>query len=131
MGLDMYLNSLKDKKEIEQIGYWRKANQIRSWFDNYGVSKNYHHDKGKYNNGQWDILPLSKESLLRLKSTINVVIDDQQKASELLPTSDGFFFGGTEYDEGYFEDLNNTLDIIDKALKEIDSGNIVYYSEWY
>ena len=33
------------------------------------------------------------------------VLDDNSLAEELLPTRSGFFFGSTDYDEWYFEDI--------------------------
>ena len=36
MGLDMYLfkRNKKTNEEVQEIMYWRKANQIRRWFEN-------------------------------------------------------------------------------------------------
>lgn len=50
------------------------------------------------------------------------------KASYLLPTRDGFFFGGTEYDEYYFKDLEDTKDILERAIA--DGGHFRYGCWW-
>ena len=49
-------------------------------------------------------------------------------AKELLPTQSGFFFGDTDYDQYYIEDLTYTK----KALKEIlqEDGDYYYQSSW-
>ena len=59
-------------------------------------------------------------------------IEDPSLAKELLPTTAGFFFGGTAYDEWYYKDLENTVEILMKVLNETDFENemIVYQSSW-
>ena len=60
------------------------------------------------------------------------VLADRSKASELLPTTDGFFFGGTEYDDWYFNSLKNTIQEIIPILSDgdIKDGDLYYYG-WY
>jgi hypothetical protein len=63
------------------------------------------------------------------------VVDKPELAEELLPSQSGFFFGGTEYDEWYFTDLKNTIDIIESLLSERNErgfidGSIYYSSSW-
>jgi len=138
MGLDMFLNKKyyvqnwehnpKDRHfsyEIRQGGkpstiptekikeivceeiYWRKANAIHSWF-----VKNC--QDGVDDCGYYDV---DIEQLEQLLSTVKQVLDDHSKASELLPSQEGFFFGGTEYDEYYFKDLEHTKDGLEQAIK--------------
>jgi hypothetical protein len=52
------------------------------------------------------------------------------KAGELLPTTSGFFFGGTEYDKYYMEDIKNTIKIIEKCLKLPEAWEFEYHSSW-
>ena len=51
---------------------------------------------------------------------------------ELLPTTSGFFFGGTDYDEYYVNDIKETIDIVTKVLETTDfEKEMVYYvSSW-
>lgn len=73
-----------------------------------------------------------KEQLEKLKADCVAVLADHSLAPTLLPTSDGFFFGSTEYNEFYFEDLEETIKIIDKALAETDfDKEEVFYYAWY
>ena len=51
----------------------------------------------------------------------------QEKAEELLPCTSGFFFGGVEYDEWYFKDLEDTIAIINSLNEE---GDYYYKSSW-
>lgn len=134
MGLDMYLSAEKyvspytDKdmyekinsidfpgKEIEgacikeltiDVGYWRKANQIHKWFvDNIQDGND---DCGKYY--------VSKEQLRDLLKDVKTVLGDTTKASEILPSHSGFFFGGIDYDEWYYRDLEYTEKLLTQIL---------------
>jgi hypothetical protein len=136
-----------------EVGYWRKANAIHKWFvDNvqdevddcgrYEVSKEQLEElldvcvkvrdcsklvKGwvkngeRFENGQW--LPCMEEG---------EYIENPDIAKALLPTQDGFFFGGTNYDQWYLEDVVYTIDIITKALEttDFDREMITYCSSW-
>jgi hypothetical protein len=99
----------------EEVGYWRKANQIHSWFvDNVqdGVD-----DCGEY--------CVNYDTLSKLLDLCKKVQNDHSLAESLLPVTSGFFFGSTNYDEWYFEQIKNTIEILEDALSE---GNYFYYS---
>lgn len=139
----------------EEIGYWRKANQIHNWFvENVQDGEDdccYHKEctkeileklyntcktvlesctlvDGKVNNGK----EYTKENGWRELYEDGQIVLDTSVAEELLPTSAGFFFGSYDYDEYYVDDLLNTMKIIDKALKETNFENeaIYYGSSW-
>lgn len=106
-----------------RVGYWRKANAIHKWFvDNVqdGVD-----DCRECSVSLFD-LALLRESILEVSA-------DPDRAEELLPTQTGFFFGDTEYDEYYMDQLNHTLDIIARAERLVESGKArgVYWSLYY
>lgn len=109
---------------IEEIAYWRKANQIHIWF-----VKNV---QGGEDNCEEHYVTLDK--LRELKSICEQVLKNNELAEELLPTQSGFFFGGTEYDEYYFKDLEYTVKMIDEVIEEnenFDSLSDFYYrSSW-
>ena len=75
---------------------------------------------------------VSKEDLEELLDICQQVLDDHSLADELLPTQGGFFFGDTEYDEYYFEDIKDTIDIIKNVLEttDFDKEMIYYVSSW-
>lgn len=60
------------------------------------------------------------------------IIINPEIAEGLLPTTSGFFFGSTDYDEWYIQDLEYTIKIISKVLEEVnfDENYIVYSSSW-
>ena len=86
--------------------YWRKSNQIHQWF-----VQNV--QGGKDNCDEYSV---SLDQLKLLSKTIEPALVSTAAASELLPTSEGFFFGAQEYDQYYFEDLKNTKTQIDKII---------------
>jgi hypothetical protein len=106
----------------EQMGYWRKANAIHKWFvDNVqdGVDECQK---------SW----VSMDQLKQLLNVVQTVLDNHDKATELLPVQKGFFFGGTDYDEYYFQDLEDTKKIIETIVEEDPEGKGSYYyqSSW-
>ena len=119
MGLDMML--IHDGDEITS---WRKANAIHKWFvDNV---QNGVDDCGYYK--------VTKEHLIQLHNMCNNVLADPNLAEQLLPTQSGFFFGGTEYGNGYYYDLRETKNTIDYILEYksyvFEDDGLYYYSSW-
>ncbi len=107
---------------VEEVMCWRKANQIHKWFvDNI---QNGVDDCGTY--------AVSLEKLQELVDLCKQVLENPEKASELLPTQSGFFFGGIEYDEYYFEDLEKTIKGLEEIMPTIDGFNnsLEYSSSW-
>jgi hypothetical protein len=51
----------------------------------------------------------------------------QNLLGNILPTTSGFFFGSTEYDEWYFKDVEDVRDKFSKLLDEIDWSNETLY----
>jgi hypothetical protein len=62
------------------------------------------------------------------------VKDNPEKAEELLPPQEGFFFGDVSIDQYYFHDINHTIEILEGVLSEqvIDkNGRAFYPGEFY
>ena len=104
---------------VEEAGYWRKANAIHRWF-----VENV--QDGVDNCGEYFVPLSSLEELLELCEKVKL---NPEQANELLPTSSGFFFGGDEYDEWYFDKIEYTIDILKEALSDKDSS-YYYSSSW-
>ena len=102
----------------ETCGQWRKANAIHNWFVTHaqdgvdGCQKTY----------------VSKQQLQALLGLVHNVLADHSSAPAQLPTEGGFFFGSTDYDDYYFEDLELTQKILEGALAE--EGVYYYQSSW-
>ena len=143
MGLDMYLSAKRyiwDKEgegvevngvdipaplELKELGcraaYWRKANHIHGWFvenvqDGEDDCKSYY---------------VSREDLQSLIDICRKVLANRELADELLPPNEGFFFGGYEYDEYYFDELTRTADELGVLLEALDdSWSFEYQASW-
>lgn len=126
MGLDMYMkkvNKLTGDTVDEECAYWRKANQIRAWIVE-------HTDYPS--NGNCTDYRLTQSELKSLVADCKRVLLDHSLASKLLPTSAGFFFGDTEYNERYFDNLESTVQQVGDIIKTTDFDMYdIYYTEWW
>lgn len=117
-----------------RVGYWRKANAIHNWFLENCAARD------KWTDPIDDCRPIEVpvEKLEELLSDCKKVLEAKSLAKELLPTTDGFFFGSTEYDEYYFDDIEDTIEIIVPVIKfmkhmlEIKdyTWSIIYQASW-
>lgn len=95
--------------QLSAMLYFRKVNFIFAFFE-----------QDLYES---QLAILNKEDLERLLKATEEVIKNPSKASELLPTAPGFFFGNTEYNEHYYErvkEVNRDLKMIMHRIKEDD-----------
>jgi len=151
MGLDMYLTAKRylfqypedgdDAKIAKAIGglpignhgmrvkeisceamYWRKANAIHHWF-----VKNCQSGVD-----DCDEYYVSVENLKQLVSDCETILKDHAKAPDVLPTCEGFFFGSTEFDEWFWEDIQRTVTELYSLLNDIDLKRWEFYyrSSW-
>src|SRR5665811_122359 len=142
MGLDMYLHKrtyiwsetraelrlsgVPDTVEpgkvcyiVEEAGYWRKANAIHQW-----IVENV--QDGNDNCHTHEVSRAQLQALLR---SVETVLAHPDMAARLLPTQEGFFFGGTEYDDGYVACLKETTRILTDALAD-GEAEFEYCSSW-
>lgn len=131
--------------------YWRKANAIHDWFVR--NVQNGVDDCGSYEvdvESLMQLLDTVNEVLDSTKLVDGVVtngykmgegglvpirqsgkvLEDDSVARTLLPTKEGFFFGGTEYDQWYWEDLNYTSKALKNVLGAIGQRNVLLFGEY-
>jgi len=113
------IDGRKVKYVIEDAGYWRKQNNIHRWFVE-NVQKGID-DCGEYY--------VEREKLKELLALCKAVKNQPAAAEAILPTVSGFFFGGTEYDEWYYDGIDNTIQILNEALAD-ENGEYYYSSSW-
>jgi hypothetical protein len=59
-----------------------------------------------------------------------------ESAANWMPTASGFFFGCTDYDEYYADDLRNTFRVCSKLIKTLEANEgkgwftVEYESSW-
>ena len=115
-GQPVNINFNRVQTIVEKVGYWRKANQIHNWFVQ--NVQNGDDDHGEHS--------VSRELFQSLLDDINTVLkakdtpEEEGAIEDLLPPTEGFFFGSTEIDEWYWKDLEDTKDLIEKLLVEMD-----------
>ena len=135
----------------DEVAYWRKANAIHGWFvktvqrgtddcQSYYVHKeqlerlltickcikeNVRMAKGKIINGyKYDgdlseMVPIYEEG---------EYVENPEVCEKYLPSKDGFFFGSTNYDQWYMNDITYTIEALTKILEETDfETQMVYY----
>jgi hypothetical protein len=116
MGLDMYLY----EKEVHEVAYWRKANAIHGWIIN-------------RTNAVDDCTPINlyKQDIVDLRNTCQEVLIDPSKAEELLPPTPGFFFGSTEVDDWYLENVKDTVEKLTTIIDQsVDDAIFEYQASW-
>ena len=137
MGLDMYLTASANLIEDEgvavegldaggmevsaveyRLGKWRKANAIHGWF-----VENVQDDEDNCRPYEVEV-----EQLEQLRDLCVHALET--KNPDGLPPAVGFFFGSSEVDDDYWEDLQLTADICNKALG-LESGKRHYWSFIY
>lgn len=106
---------------LREMCQWRKFNALHAWF--------VREVQGGEDECNPYIAPREKvEELLEILRKIQA---DPSRAPDLLPTQAGFFFGPVEYGEWYFEDVKETIPMLEMALKEQRPGtDLVYVSSW-
>ena len=106
------------------VGYWRKANAIHGWFVNEladGVD-------------ECQEIRVPREKLVELRDLCKLAVSQPAMAGEVLPPTLGFFFGSSEIDEYYMQDLKDTVKMLDNILSIISEDNweweFTYHASW-
>jgi hypothetical protein len=104
------------------VGYWRKVNAVHNWF-----VQNVQDGRDECQKA-W----VPREKLVELLEACETVLADATKADELLPPQAGFFFGGTELDEWYYEGLKYTAEMLNHVLtsETLKDYDFEYQSSW-
>ena len=119
MGLDMWI----EDDEGNELMDWRKANQIHRWIIDNSEETLEEERTTIISMGKLkelleiinDIIHLTpKEKMcIRLQNGLDFNVE---KAKRFLPTCSGFFYGGTEYDKWYLEQLIETKEFLEKVI---------------
>lgn len=153
MGLDMYLS----KNNGTELGYWRKANAIHGFFTRECGDIENCKDTEISKSCLEKLLSVCKKAVEILDSGNKVSVnrevgfscekgklvpinedlvgydaETEEKVKALLPPMQGFFFGSYYIDEGYRQDLLDTIEICENTLREVDwEQEKVYYHAWW
>ena len=55
------------------------------------------------------------------------VLEDKSRAAELLPTRSGFFFGSTDYNDYYFDNLKKIIDTMEKLKTDYNEDTDIIF----
>lgn len=120
------------------FAHWHKANAIHKWFvDNCQDGEDDCREVPVSRDQLQELLDLCKKVLKKAKlkkgkpDEYYKVITNPKEVKKLLPTSEGFFFGSTEYDEAYVSDVKDTITQLEKVLLlDENEWEIFYRSSW-
>lgn len=122
MGLDITFNITH--KRVDELAYLRKANFLVKFFENRGYIVE-------------DLVPLkiTLEDCKELLDRCNKVLSDHDLAEELLPATEGFFFGSTKYDDYYYDNVQYTQKYLIKsiipAFENLKEDESITFDIWY
>lgn len=102
------------------VAYWRKSNMIHAWF-----VENCQDGKDECQHSY-----VSREQLEELQKLCAQVIET--KDASLLPPRKGFYFGGTDVDDWYWDDVTKTRDMLKAILenKALEDCEFDYRASW-
>jgi hypothetical protein len=110
---------------FDEVGYWRKVNAVHNFF--------VQRCQNGVDECQMSIVKKSdlQELLKRCKKVLRYK-GYEDVANELLPTTIGFFFGGSDINEYYYHGIEETIETITEVLKNTDFKTqiIVYQASW-
>lgn len=118
MGLDISFVACP-RDQLSEVGEFRKVNALLQWVNNNVMAV-----------ANCAYIPISKEDLEKLQGTLNQLTTDN--CQELFPTQEGFFYGSTEYDEHYWEDVADVKAWVDETLAQFAfEEDILFFSAWW
>lgn len=151
-GIDL-IEDEKISSITERIAYWRKANAIHSWFVNNVQDGVDECQEASFSvEKMQELVDLCKEVLKTAKTKKGKVVNGQtfkngewenqyedglevtnpEEIMELLPPMDGFFFGSTDVDGYFLEDVQSTIDQLEPYLAKDEEGKYIhYYSDFF
>lgn len=135
---------------VEQVAVWRKFNALHNWIvDNCAKGIDECQEIYIGQNDMQNLLNTLKEAKNVLdrasmkKETIKIgmnndgdifsdidVYDCEDDIKDILPPVSGFFFGSTQIDEYYKNDVERTIEIIDNLLREDAAADFYYQASW-
>jgi hypothetical protein len=137
----------------EEIMYWRKSNAIHNWF-----VKNVQEGNDDCNHYYLQQVKLQEllELLKKVKSILDITsitkkkvvvgqsfengiqkdeiqeinIYESKEIEKLLPPTEGFFFGSTDINDWFKQDVEETIKVLEDELKEESFESYYYHSSW-
>lgn len=102
------------------VGYWRKANAIHAYIVNTfadGID-------------ECQQIYIPRKGMEELRDLCHLVITNPDEARNSLPPQSGFFFGSTDIDEWYLQDLKYTYELLTRLLSNEKIESFLYQASW-
>lgn len=102
-----------------EVGYFRKVNALFAWVeDHVGTIENC------------EKLPVTQAHLLALQRDLQALTPENCQA--VFPTRAGFFFGPTDYDDGYWADVDDVKHWLDEMFDDFEFELFsLYFMAWW
>ena|SRR5699024_4676214 len=120
MGLDIYL-ILEDRetKEVIEYSYYRKFNALQGYFERL------------FNLGNGEKVLLSGKNIDSIYDILNEINYSPERASEILPTYPGPFFGTYDYDRLYYSYISKAAsDFYHAKFIDFNKYDLYFTSDW-
>jgi len=134
---------------IEELMYWRKANQIHGWFCN-NTEEIVADVKYYVTKTDLEVLLETCKSVIEILNTapkvttqvvggwkdgeqymVDVEAYDSDVLQEILPPTQGFFFGSDTIDDYYKQDIIDTIKFLEEELPDCEEdAEFEYYASW-
>lgn len=121
--------------------YYRKVNQIQNYFEERFYEDGNDYDGDDYNNVVTKVDDLTIDDIIDRIDTIKSSENREKTAKKEFPTTEGFFYGSTEYDQSYFVsndefkhdliELQKIRNEINQKLENTDYHAVITYSSWW
>ena len=115
--VEYWVNEILDSFSISEDMYYRKVNFLYAYFAD------------RLEKEQCIVTLDDCQKIIKYAETI-LETRDTDIAEKLLPTQSGFFFGSTEYDNYYFEDVRDVFEQFSEYIEDWTDDTIgwVYFS---
>lgn len=137
MGLDIYFYA-NEKAEVDktripasppdteqgrdediEVGYFRKANALFKWVEDHA---------GAFEN--CEKVPITQAHLRALLRDLQALTPENCRTR--FPTTEGFFFGSTDYDAGYWTDVEETKRWLETMIDAFDfDRESLHFMAWW
>lgn len=120
MGLDVTFYKAKrgETDNMKEVAYFRKVNFLVKYFQ---YEKNLSLEK----------IFIPKVQLLLDYCTKVLEDKNEETSKKLLPTQGGFFFGSTEYDQWYYEDVKRVYETFKEILNNLSDDEDLFMCCWW
>jgi hypothetical protein len=114
---------------IEEVAYWRKFNALHNWFIQNCAGGTDDCTPVYVDPEQLEELLVLVQDVIATKETRGEA-EGAKRAREVFEPVGGFFFGSTEIDEWYWQDMSDLVETLKSLLAEPGDSDFYYRASW-